>query len=340
MAAINKIVNGAFDLTNALKNTGYKTAKQLEQEKSKQILESKLSNVSKSLGLSGSFKESTVTTEEIKQRIAQENIKKQQEELKRIQKIQTQGSKISKNVNLSGNVSISKSNVENEYSSPNFNINKQNTLEKNNLSSTEKEVNSFLGKDIPNYEDVVDKPEKINDFSHMFKNNYSSTEENFSNSFKEVKPSNKLQSGGNNLNTQSGPKQDSSQDLSFEDFINNNSNNSPAYTAMNKRLSTRFNEIDSKIKAIKDDKDLSNIDKTKQINDIYSSFGDNVKNMHDVKRSLIEQAKQGPTIRDYAIGYKVPQAITGVTLLGGMASMTLGNSKGQKTNAELYSNPF
>ena len=37
LAAISKIVDGAFDLTNALKNTGYKTTKQLEQEKSKQI---------------------------------------------------------------------------------------------------------------------------------------------------------------------------------------------------------------------------------------------------------------------------------------------------------------
>lgn len=42
----------------------------------------------------------------------------------------------------------------------------------------------------------------------------------------------------------------------------------------------------------------------------------------------------------YAVQHKAPQAITGVTLLGGMASMALGNNKGQKTNAELYSNPF
>lgn len=109
---------------------------------------------------------------------------------------------------------------------------------------------------------------------------------------------------------------------------------------MGKRLARKYNETDARIQAIQNDSKLPEADKTKQINDIYAVFGDNVKNMNDVRQSLFEQAKQGPSTMDYVYGYKVPQAITGVTLLGGMASMALGNNKGQKTNAELYSNPF
>lgn len=132
---------------------------------------------------------------------------------------------------------------------------------------------------------------------------------------------------------QSGP-------VSTDDFTTVISGNNRASDYMKERLARRFNETDAKIKAIQDNADLPEADKTKQINDIYATYGNNVKNMNDVKQSLLEQAKQGPSTMDYVYGYKVPQAITGVTLLGGMASMTLGNSKGQKTNAELYSNPF
>ena len=132
---------------------------------------------------------------------------------------------------------------------------------------------------------------------------------------------------------QSGP-------VSADDFTAISGSNNRASDYMRNRLARRYNETDARIKAIQDNADLSEADKTKQINDIYAGFGDNIKNMNDVKQSLFEQAKLGPTTWDYAMGYKVPQAITGVTLLGGMASMALGNSKGQKTNAELYSNPF
>ena len=132
---------------------------------------------------------------------------------------------------------------------------------------------------------------------------------------------------------QSGP-------VSADDFavISGSSNRASDY--MGKRLARKYNETDARIQAIQNDSKLPEADKTKQINDIYAVFGDNVKNMNDVRQSLFEQAKQGPSTMDYVYGYKVPQAITGVTLLGGMASMALGNNKGQKTNAELYSNPF
>ena len=132
---------------------------------------------------------------------------------------------------------------------------------------------------------------------------------------------------------QSGP-------VSADDFavISGSSNRASDY--MGKRLARKYNETDARIQVIQNDSKLPEADKTKQINEIYASFGDNVKNMNDVQQSLFEQAKRGPSAWDYAMGYKVPQAITGVTLLGGMASMALGNSKGQKTNAELYSNPF
>ena len=132
---------------------------------------------------------------------------------------------------------------------------------------------------------------------------------------------------------QSGP-------MSANDFAAMSGSSNKASDYMGKRLARRYNETDAKIKAIQDNADLSEADKTKQINDIYAVFGDNVKNMNDVQQSLFEQAKRGPSAWDYAMGYKVPQAITGVTLLGGMVSMALGNDKGQKTNAELYSNPF
>lgn len=155
---------------------------------------------------------------------------------------------------------------------------------------------------------------------------------NFVNWAKEYKQQSKATSNTTQP-LQSGP-------VSADDFaaISGGSNN--AYDAMHKRLAARYNETDARIQAIKDNADLSEIDKTKKINEIYATYGDNVKNMNDVKQSLYEQARQGPSTMDYVYGYKVPQAITGVTLLGGMASMALGNSKGQKTNAELYSNPF
>lgn len=168
-------------------------------------------------------------------------------------------------------------------------------------------------------------------FGHIRKNVIGPSEESVDNKHraKEYKQS----TSNTTQPLQSGP-------ISANDFAAMSGSSNKASDYMGKRLARRYNETDAKIKAIQDNADLSEADKTKQINDIYAVFGDNVKNMNDVQQSLFEQAKRGPSAWDYAMGYKVPQAITGVTLLGGMASMALGNSKGQKTNAELYSNPF
>lgn len=168
-------------------------------------------------------------------------------------------------------------------------------------------------------------------FGHIRKNVIGPSEESVDNKHraKEYKQS----TSNTTQPLQSGP-------ISANDFAAMSGSSNKASDYMGKRLARRYNETDAKIKAIQDNADLSEADKTKQINDIYAVFGDNVKNMNDVQQSLFEQAKRGPSAWDYAMGYEVPQAITGVALLGGMASMALGNSKGQKTNAELYSNPF
>lgn len=168
-------------------------------------------------------------------------------------------------------------------------------------------------------------------FGHIRKNVIGPSEESVDNKHwaKEYKQS----TSNTTQPLQSGP-------VSADDFAAMSGSSNKASDYMGKRLARRYNETDAKIKAIQDNADLSEADKTKQINDIYAVFGDNVKNMNDVQQSLFEQAKRGPSAWDYAMGYEVPQAITGVALLGGMASMALGNSKGQKTNAELYSNPF
>lgn len=168
-------------------------------------------------------------------------------------------------------------------------------------------------------------------FGHIRKNVIGPSEESVDNKHraKEYKQS----TSNTTQPLQSGP-------ISANDFAAMSGSSNKASDYMGKRLARRYNEADAKIKAIQDNADLSEADKTKQINDIYAVFGDNVKNMNDVQQSLFEQAKRGPSAWDYAMGYEVPQAITGVALLGGMASMALGNSKGQKTNAELYSNPF
>lgn len=76
---------------------------------------------------------------------------------------------------------------------------------------------------------------------------------------------------------------------------------------------------------------------SKDLQKLMNKYG---KTDEEVKQYFINQIERGPSTMDYIYGYKVPQAITGVTLLGGMTSMALGNNKGQKTNAELYSNPF
>ena len=113
-----------------------------------------------------------------------------------------------------------------------------------------------------------------------------------------------------------------------------------ASSYMGKRLANRLNETNAKIKAIQDNADLSEADKTKQINDIYSTFGNNVKNIDDVSRILQQKAQNGPDIRDYVHAYSGHVVGAGMVLGMGNAVLDAADTKGQKTNAQLYSNPF
>lgn len=132
---------------------------------------------------------------------------------------------------------------------------------------------------------------------------------------------------------QSGP-------ISANDFATMSGSDNRASSYMGKRLANRLNETSAKIKAIKDNADLSEVDKTKQINDIYSTFGDNVKNIDDVSRILQQEAQNGPGIRDYVHAYSGHVVGAGMVLGMGNAVLDAADTKGQKTNAQLYSNPF
>ena len=132
---------------------------------------------------------------------------------------------------------------------------------------------------------------------------------------------------------QSGP-------ISANDFAAMSGSDNRASSYMGKRLANRLNETNAKIKAIKDNADLSEVDKTKQINDIYSTFGDNVKNIDDVSRILQQKAQNGPDIRDYVHAYSGHVVGAGMVLGMGNAVLDAADTKGQKTNAQLYSNPF
>ena len=132
---------------------------------------------------------------------------------------------------------------------------------------------------------------------------------------------------------QSGP-------ISANDFAAMSGSDNRASSYMGKRLANRLNETSAKIKAIKDNADLSEVDKTKQINDIYSTFGDNVKNIDDVSRILQQEAQNGPGIRDYVHAYSGHVVGAGMVLGMGNAVLDAADTKGQKTNAQLYSNPF
>lgn len=132
---------------------------------------------------------------------------------------------------------------------------------------------------------------------------------------------------------QSGP-------ISANDFAAMSGSDNRASSHMGKRLFNRLNGTKAKIKAIEDNADLSEIDKTKQINDIYSTFGDNVKNIDDVSRILQQEAQNGPGIRDYVHAYSGHVVGAGMVLGMGNAVLDAADTKGQKTNAQLYSNPF
>lgn len=333
---INKIVDGTYDLASSLKNTGYKSAKQLEQEQAEQASKDRLTNISKSMGLSGSFKESTITSDEAKQLVIQNKIKQQQKKLEKEQQLQAQAEKISQNIGLSSKVSISKPNIEKEYISPNFdNFNNEQKPKVDTISSFDDEINEFLRKEkIPNYADVVDKPPRSNDYSYVFEQDNAHIE-NFSGGFKAVEPPPvKSKSGGNTtVNLQSGS-------ISANDFAAMSGSDNRASSYMGKRLANRLNGTKAKIKTIQDNADLSEADKTKQINDIYSTFGDNVKNIDDVSRILQQEAQNGPDIRDYVHAYSGHVVGAGMVLGMGNAVLDAADTKGQKTNAQLYSNPF
>lgn len=331
---VNKIANGTYDLASSLKNTGYKSAKQLEQEQAEQALKDRLTNISKTMGLSGSFKESIITSDKAKQLVIQNKIKQQQKKLEKEQQLQAQAEKISQNIGLSSKVSISKPNIEKEYISPNFdNFNNEQKPKVDTMSSFDDEINEFLRKEkIPNYADVVDKPPRSNDYSYVFEQDNAHIE-NFNGGFKAVEPPPVKSKSGGNTTLQSGS-------ISANDFAAMSGSDNRAASYMGKRLVNKLNETNAKIKAIKDNADLSEIDKTKQINDIYSTFGDNVKNIDDVSRILQQEAQNGPDIRDYVHAYSGHVVGAGMVLGMGNAVLDAADTKGQKTNAQLYSNPF
>lgn len=184
-------------------------------------------------------------------------------------------------------------------------------------------------------ETPISKPD-TSGFGHIRKNVIGPSEEsvdnkwkNFVNWAKEYKQSN----SNTTQPLQSGP-------ISANDFAAMSGSDNRASSYMGKRLANRLNETNAKIKAIKDNADLSEIDKTKQINDIYSTFGDNVKNIDDVSRILQQEAQNGPDIRDYVHAYSGHVVGAGMVLGMGNAVLDAADTKGQKTNAQLYSNPF
>lgn len=184
-------------------------------------------------------------------------------------------------------------------------------------------------------EATISKPD-TSGFGHIRENVIGPSEEsvdnkwkNFVNWAKEYKQS----TSNTTQPLQSGP-------ISANDFAAMSGSDNRASSYMGKRLANRFNETNAKIKAIKDNADLSEIDKTKQINDIYSTFGDNVKNIDDVSRILQQEAQNGPDIRDYVHAYSGHVVGAGMVLGMGNAVLDAADTKGQKTNAQLYSNPF
>lgn len=284
MAAVNKIVDEVYDLASSLKNTGYKSAKQLEQEQAEQELKNRLTNISESMGLSGSFKESTITTDEAKRLVTQDKIKQQQEQLEREQQLQAQAEKIAQDMDLSGEVSVSRPNAE------------------NNTASTKN-----IDNESSNIETSPDKPQSGGEASTS-----------------KISGS----SGTLNLNElgQTG--------LSALDKAAKTKGRAGNYSY--NRITNEFQEVIAQMQQVRNDI-INGKASSKDLQKLMNKYG---KTDEEVKQYFINQIERGPSTMDYIYGYKVPQAITGVTLLGGMISMALGNNKGQKTNAELYSNPF
>lgn len=96
------------------------------------------------------------------------------------------------------------------------------------------------------------------------------------------------------------------------------------------------------------DNDLENLQRngTPTVEQI-SKFGEdhNIKGARKIEdlrkgrdENLMKLAQNGPTTMDWVMGNHVPQKAIGAGLVYGAGSMIFGN--GQKSNAELYSNPF
>ena len=106
---------------------------------------------------------------------------------------------------------------------------------------------------------------------------------------------------------------------------------------MSKRLASQFSSDVSKLENLYSNASL-NPEQAKELNSIYSRYN-NAQDLAGMKNYIVNQAKQGPEVMDYVMGYKVPQTALGFAIAGGVIS-SMWNNGGQKSNAELYSNPF
>ena len=66
----------------------------------------------------------------------------------------------------------------------------------------------------------------------------------------------------------------------------------------------------------------------------------NAENLGGFQRHAAKGMESGPSISDYAWGYKIPQATLGGGIGVGAFAAVMNASTGQKSNAELYSAPF
>lgn len=234
---------------------------------------------------------------------------------------------------------VTSSSIENNSNSKVNSVSKESTLDTN-----KEEINIPQEKSSQNSDNIADNTTTQN-------NNYN-VEENTTNS-QSIPTNSKTISGGEKNKTISGssPTQtiNGGEQVKSNDNINNildfdslenfdlsaldkaSKNKGLAYDYLLNRTTNEYNSTIARMKEASNNVDGTSL---KKLTNKYGNTNEKI------QQYFIDKINQGPTITDYAMGYKAPQAITGVTLLGGMASMALGNNKGQKTNAELYSNPF
>ncbi len=79
--------------------------------------------------------------------------------------------------------------------------------------------------------------------------------------------------------------------------------------------------------------------KTDEAAAIRKQYG-NAENLGGFQRHAAKGMESGPSISDYAWGYKIPQATLGGGIGVGAFAAVMNASTGQKSNAELYSAPF